>query len=173
MHSILPLLRGEPDSVPRDALFLERERHANVRHDNQSYPVRAIRTREFLYLRNLRPDRWPAGDPDVLYVHERPFGDVDTTRIKDVLLAHREDPAFAPYIARIFGKRPAEELYDLRRDPDQLTNVAGDPQYAETLTKLRGRVERWMRDTGDPRVDPTYDGFDAFPYYGKPSKARD
>jgi arylsulfatase A-like enzyme len=173
MHSILPLLRGEPDSVPRDALFLERERHANVRHDNQSYPVRAIRTREFLYLRNLRPDRWPAGDPDVLYVHERPFGDVDTTRIKDVLLAHREDPAFAPYIARIFGKRPAEELYDLRRDPDQLTNVAGNPQYAETLATLRGRVERWMRDTGDPRVDPTYDGFDAFPYYGKPSKARD
>jgi hypothetical protein len=154
-------------------VFLERERHANVRHDNQSYPVRAIRTQGFLYLRNLRPDRWPAGDPDVLYVHERPFGDVDTTRIKDVLLAHRDDPAFAPAISRIFGKRPAEELYDLRRDPDQLTNVAADPAYATTLRELRGRVDRWMRETGDPRVDPAYDGFDAFPYHGKPSKARD
>lgn len=173
MHSLLPLLRGEADPAPRDAVFIERERHANVRHDNQSYPVRAIRTRDFLYLRNLRPDRWPAGDPDVLYVHERPFGDVDTTRVKDVLLAHREDPAFAPYIARIFGRRPAEELYDLRRDPDQLTNVASDPHYAAALQTLRGRVDRWMRDTGDPRVDPAYDGFDAFPYYGKPSKARD
>ena len=41
----------------QQAIFIERERHANVRHDNQSYPIRAIRTRDFLYIRNLRPDR--------------------------------------------------------------------------------------------------------------------
>jgi len=170
MRSIKSLLTGRPDPAPRDAVFIERERHANVRRDNLSYPVRAVRTRDFLYLRNLRPDRWPAGDPDVLFIHGRPFGDVDTTGVKDFLLAHQNDPAYAAHIARIFGKRPAEELYDLRQDPHQLTNVAARPEYAGALRELRARVDGWMRSTGDPRVDPAYDGWDHFPYLGKASR---
>jgi arylsulfatase A-like enzyme len=173
MHSIKNLLLGEPDAAQRDAVFIERERHANVRHDNMSYPVRAVRTRDFLYLRNLRPDRWPAGDPDVLFLHGRPFGDVDTTMGKNFLLAHQNDPAYAKHIALIFGKRPAEELYDLRNDPHQLTNVAAKPEYADALKEHRARVDAWMKQTHDPRVDPTYDGWDKFPYYGKASKEKE
>jgi arylsulfatase A-like enzyme len=167
MHSIRNLLLGKPENVSRDAVFIERERHANVRHDNQSYPVRAIRTRDFLYLRNLRPDRWPAGDPDVLFLHGRPFGDVDTTGVKDFLLAHQNDPAYAKHIALIFGKRPAEELYDLRNDPNQLTNVAAKREYADAIKQLRTRVDDWMKETHDPRVDSAYDAWDRFPYHGK------
>lgn len=170
MHSIRPLLFGQADPVPRDAVFMERERHANVRHDNQSYPVRAVRTRDFLYIHNLRPDRWPAGDPDVLFLHGRPYGDVDTTRGKDFLLAHATDPAVAKQFALIFGRRPAEELYDLRTDPAQIHNVAGDAKYAPDLAKLRDRVNAWMQQTNDPRVDPANDDWDHFPYYGKPPK---
>ena len=170
LHSIRNLLLGKADSFPRDAVFIERERHANVRHESQSYPVRAIRTRDFLYLHNLRPDRWPAGDPDVLFLHGRPYGDVDTTGVKDFLLAHQNDPAHARHIALIFGKRPAEELYDLRNDPQQLTNVAFKPEYADALKAHRARVDEWMKQTHDPRVDPAYDGWDTFPYYGKSSR---
>jgi arylsulfatase A-like enzyme len=173
MRSFKNLLLGQPDATPRDAVFMERERHADVRKDHLSYPIRAIRTKEFLYLRNLRPDRWPAGDPDVFFLHGRPFGDVDTTLVKDVLLARQNDPAFAKFTALIFGKRPAEELYDLAKDPHQLTNIAAQPAYATALAQLRGRVDRWMRDTADPRVDPAYDGWDQFPYYGKPTQARE
>lgn len=173
MRSIKNLLLGQADSAPRDAVFIERERHANVRRDNLSYPVRAVRTRDFLYLRNLRPDRWPAGDPDVLFLSGRPFGDVDTTAVKDYLLTHQDDPACAKYIALIFGKRPAEELYDLRVDPAQLTNVAGKPEYAAALDRHRARVDAWMKQTQDPRLDPACNDWDAFPYYGKASKARE
>ncbi len=171
MRSIKNILLGEMDGVRRDSVFLERERHANVRRDNLSYPVRAIRTREFLYIRNLRPDRWPAGDPDVFFIHERPYGDVDTTRVKDFLLRHFEDPVYAKQVALIFGKRPAEELYDLVKDPHQLVNLAGDAQYKMALGDLRSRVDLWMKETGDPRLDPNYNGWDTFPYYGKSSKA--
>ena len=146
---------------------IERERHANVRHDNQSYPVRAVRTRDFLYLRNLRPDRWPAGDPDVLFLHGRPYGDVDTTSVKDYLLAHQTDPAYAKHIGLIFGKRPAEELYDLKNDPNQLTNIADQPEDADALNQHRARVDEWMKQTNDPRIDPANDDWDHFPYYGK------
>ena len=167
MHSIKNLLLGNPDSAQRDAIFIERERHANVRTNNLSYPVRAVRTRDYLYLRNLRPDRWPAGDPDVFFIHGRPFGDVDTSRTKDFLLTHQSNPAYAIYTALIFGKRPAEELYDLHSDPNQLTNVVNQPVYADALKQLRARVDEWMKLTHDPRIDPAYDGFDTFPYYGK------
>jgi len=167
MHSIRNLMLGKPDAFQRDAVFIERERHANVRKDNRSYPIRAVRTRDFLYLRNLRPDRWPAGDPDVLFLHGRPYGDVDTTGVKDFLLAHQNEPAYARYMALIFGKRPAEEFYDLRRDPHQLTNVADKPDYQETIQQHRLRVDEWMKETHDSRLDPSYDGWDNFPYYGK------
>lgn len=170
MRSIQNLLLEQPDRASRDAVFIERERHANVRNDNLSYPVRGVRTRDFLYLHNLRPDRWPMGDPDVLFIHGRPFGDVDTTRVKDFLLAHQNEPAYARHFALIFAKRPTEELYDLRKDPDQITNVAAAPAYAKDLQQLRTRVEQWMRQTGDPRCKADYDGWDKFPYYGKPSK---
>lgn len=170
LRGIKSLLLGEASAAPRDAAFIERERHANVRHDNQSYPCRAVRTRDFLYIRNLRPDRWPAGDPDVLFLHGRPFGDVDTTRGKDFLLAHRDDPAVAKQFALIFGKRPAEELYDLRSDPAQIQNVAAEAKYADTLRQLRARVDVWMKETHDLRVDPANDDWDRFPYYGKATK---
>ena len=173
MHSIMNLMLGKPDAFKRDAVFIERERHANVRQHNMSYPVRAVRTPEFLYLRNLRPDRWPAGDPDVLFIHGRPYGDVDTTKVKDFLLAHQNHPAYAKHISLIFGKRPAEELYDLRSDPHQLTNVAAKPEYANALKHHRARVDEWMKQTNDPRVDPTNDDWDKFPYYGKASKVKE
>lgn len=171
LPSLKPLLLGERETQPRDAVFIERERHADVRHNHLGYPVRAVRTKDFLYVRNLRPERWPMGDPDVFFVHGRPYGDVDTTLVKDVLLQHLTDPAFAGFIALTFARRPAEELYDLRSDPDQLRNVAAQPRYADDLRQLRARVDGWMQATGDPRVDPAYDGFDRFPYLGAPPKA--
>jgi hypothetical protein len=169
MRSLTGLLRGEA-APNRDAAFIERERHADVRNGHLSYPMRAVRTRDFLYIRNVRPDRWPAGDPDNLFLHGRPFGDVDTIATKDFLLAHQKDDLGRPFFARIFGKRPLEELYDLRKDPHQLSNVAANPTYAAELAAHRARVDAWMRDTHDPRLDPAYDAWDKFPYYGKAPK---
>lgn len=166
-NSIKGILLDQPGAHHNDCVFIERERHANVRRDNLSYPIRGVRTKDFLYLRNLRPDRWPAGDPDVLFLHGRPFGDVDTTRTKDFLLAHQHDQQIAPFTKRIFDKRPAEELYDLRSDPHQLNNVASQRGYATDIVALRKRVDDWMHQTMDPRIDPEYDAWDKYPYYGK------
>ena len=60
----------------RGEVFIERERHANVRKGDLSYPVRAVRTDDWLYIRNMRPERWPAGDPQ-MYVAVGPYGDID------------------------------------------------------------------------------------------------
>jgi len=166
-RSLRPLLRGEPQSG-RDRVFIERERHANVRRGDLSYPVRAIRTKDYLYVRNFRPDRWPAGDPEQ-YVAVGPFGDIDGGPAKSVLLDRRTDPAIASFFQQATAKRPAEELYDLRRDPHQVNNVAGAREHQAAQRRLREELDRWMRTTGDPRATADDDRWDRFPYYGPPA----
>ncbi len=134
-----------------------------------SYPSRAIRTREHLYIRNLRADRWPAGDP-VLYHSVGPFGDIDDGPSKQLLLRSSE-AAYAMYRQHAMDKRPAEELYELARDPGQLHNMAADAGQAVTLHRLRNRLDQWMRATGDPRATSDDDRFDRYPYYGPPVAA--
>jgi hypothetical protein len=56
-------------------------------------------------------------------------------------------------------------------DPHQLRNVAARAAYADIRRGLRERVERWMRETGDPRVDTTYDGWDEMTYFGPPLRS--
>ena len=167
-RTLVPLLRGESQSG-RDRVFIERERHANVRRSDLSYPVRAIRTKDYMYIRNFRPDRWPAGDPEK-YFSVGPFGDIDGGPSKSLLLDRRTDSAIARFFQLATAQRGAEELYDLRNDPHQLENVVGLAAHREAQQRLRGELDRWLRETGDPRVTEDDDRWDRFPYYGAPAK---
>jgi len=144
---------------------VERERHANVRRGDLSFPARAVRNREFLYIRNLRPDRWPAGDPE-LYHSVGPFGDCDDGPTKQRILAQRNEKHFE----LCFGKRPAEELYDIKKDPWQMRNVAGEAGYGDAKRKMRALLDRWMRETVDPRATSDDDRWDRYPYFGAPAR---
>jgi len=166
-RSVLSLLSGKRQHG-RDMVFVERERHANVRKGDLSYPSRAVRTKDFLYIRNFRPDRWPAGDPEK-WKSVGPFGDCDGSPSKDLILAHRDDPQIARYFQLSFGKRPAEELYEVTKDPHQILNVADRPEYAAAKKKLRRTLDKWMKDTKDPRATSNDDRWDHYPYFGAPA----
>lgn len=141
-----------------------------MRTGDLNYPIRRIRTAEFLYLENLRPDRWPAGDPQ-LHWAVGPYGDVDNLPTKAFILAHADEPAVKPFYNFSFAKRPAEELYDLRTDPNQLVNVAGRAEYAAAKRRLRERDSfARLRETDGPRVDPDDNRFDKYPYFGRKIK---
>ncbi len=66
-----------------------------------------------------------------------------------------------------FGKRPAEELYDCRKDPEQLVNVAEDPDYTEVKSELSALLLEQLEITRDPRVVGGADLFDQVPYLGQ------
>jgi uncharacterized sulfatase len=169
-HSFLDLLTGKA-TVGRDRVFVERERHANVRRGNLGYPCRAIRTRDFLYIRNFHPERWPAGDPQV-WKAVGPFGDIDGGPSKDVVLKGREEKELGRFFQLACGKRPPEELYEVRRDPYDLTNLADRPDYAQTKRTLQEALNAWMRATNDPRARAEDDRWDHYPYFGsEPKKA--
>jgi arylsulfatase A-like enzyme len=170
-RSLLPLVDGRRvDAASWDRVFIERERHANVRRGDLSYPVRAIRTSEYLYVRNYRPDRWPAGDPE-LHFAVGPFGDIDDGPTKQLLLNRRADAGIKRFFDLATAKRPADELFDLKKDPAQLLNVAREPAYATALARMRKELDAWQRATGDPRIAGDDDRWDRYPYYGAPAKS--
>jgi arylsulfatase A-like enzyme len=169
--SFLDVMTGNRDGPARDHVFIERERHANVRAGNLSYPIRGVRTKDYLLLLNLRPERWPAGDP-TMYFAVGPYGDVDESPAKQAILQHATEPKMKRFYNLSFGQRPDVELFDLQNDPAQLTNVAGKPEYASTRAELTWQIHEWMKQTHDPRVDPGYDGWDKFPYFGSKPKEK-
>lgn len=164
-QSLLPALSGT--AAPREFVVIERERHASAREGNLAYPVRALRTDRWLYIRNFFPERWPAGDPDFASGKQGAFGDIDAGPTKTQLLANRDRPGFAEAFQLATGKRPKEELYDLDSDPYSLTNLTDDPGRAVVRIRLREQLRKWMLRTGDPRaVDPRTDFWDKVEYFG-------
>lgn len=142
-----------------------RERHVgDARAGNKPYPQRALRTKDFLYIRNFEPDRYPMGDPKAVTADTAPtakelenttfvaFADMDASPTKAWLVAHRNDPQWKWHYDYAFAKRPAEELYDLRNDPDQVKNVAGDKNYETTRKAMAERLMNILTAAGDPRV---------------------
>ena len=75
------------------------------------------------------------------------------------------DPTVRPYFLRSFGRRPAEEFYDLEKDPHQLHNLAGQKKYAAVMLELRHRMEVYLRETGDPRMRGETP-WDEYPFFG-------
>jgi len=123
-RSLVPAVRGDTRDV-NHAVYAELTYHAA--YD----PQRAIRTRRHKYIR-----RWGGRDLPVL-------PNIDDSPSKDILLHHglAEMP------------RPREELYDLLFDPNEAHNLAESPDHANALAMLRGGLETWMEDTGDPLLD--------------------
>jgi N-sulfoglucosamine sulfohydrolase len=170
-RSFLDLLQGSGPDRDRDKVFVERERHAHVRLGNLSYPSRAVRTKDFLYIRNFRPDRWPAGDPGLVFA-VGPYGDCDGSPSKDYILANKESDAVRTTFRSGFEKRPEEELYDVKKDSHQMHNVAAEPGYASARARLRALLDGWLKSTGDPRATVDDNRWDQYPYFGDPAQRR-
>jgi N-sulfoglucosamine sulfohydrolase len=164
-NSFLNILTSKQAGVvdpARDVMIVAKERHDLGRPHDQGYPVRAIRSRQFLYVRNFEPDRWPAGNPETGYRN------VDDSPTKQFLLA-----GFDEYYRMSFGKRPGEELYDIVADPDCVHNLANDPKYAKVKRELAERMYTTLREQGDPRLNGRADFFDTIRYTGPRKHAYD
>jgi arylsulfatase A-like enzyme len=187
-RSFMNVLRSEQSGQVdpgRTFVVTGRERHvAAAREDNLPYPHRAIRTKEYLYVRNFAPDRWPMGSPKAAAEANLPtavqlehntlaaFADMDASPTKAWLVYQRDKAEWKWHYDYAFGKRPAEQLFDLRSDPDQTKNVADDPAYAEAKKDLSTRLMKILTDAADPRV--TGDGmtFEKPPYSGLPEEGK-
>lgn len=123
-QSFLPLLTDKK-YYPRDQLFAE-----ITWHDRYN-PVRAIRTKQYKYIRSF----WHLPS---IYLTDDVFVSRAGREIREQFQS---------------GRRPYEELYDLDSDPYETTNLADDPAYEHVCKQLQGRLIQWMENTNDPLLD--------------------
>jgi N-sulfoglucosamine sulfohydrolase len=164
-RSLIPTLQsGEEGRVDaeRDFIVFGRERHVPAQRmpSMEGYPARAIRTDKWLLVLNLESGRWPAGVPEGASHPIGQHADCDNGPTKSVIM----NDVASKYYALCFGKRGAVEFYDCEKDGDQVNNLAGEPQNAETIAGLRKRLAEYLRRTGDPRFTDAPVEFDGYPY---------
>ncbi len=174
--SLLNILKsskgGIVDAENRSFVLHGKERHVPGQEENMGgYPVRAIRNHDFLYIRNFEPERWPSGTPDYLEA-AIPYcwlGDCDNGPTKTYMVENKEKDGLHETLWNLsFGKRPAEELYDCNKDPEQMVNLAANPAYQEIRAKLSAQLLEQLELTADPRSASIEDfDFDAVPYLGQ------
>lgn len=166
-HSLGKILSSDQQGrieTERDFIVTARERHALVRKGGLGYPGRSIRTDDFLYIHNITPDRWPAGDPPL-------FGDIDLhmlhkpTPTKEYMMEFKDRKAVWHLYEMAFLKRPEEELFDLRADPYQMKNVADDPAYQTQKEALKAQMQAYLVETEDPRALGQPALWDDYHYY--------
>ncbi|MBA62837.1 MAG: hypothetical protein CMJ76_10785 [Planctomycetaceae bacterium] len=151
-----------------EAAFIAMERHDGCRAGGKGYPCRAIRTKEFLYIYNFEPSRWPSGSPDKrMCARSIPYGEIDQSPTKTYMMENRSLMEIGRLAEFAFGKRPQEELYAVNKDAHQMRNLAGRAGYIKKQAMLREKLFTHLRDTKDPRVVGGPVLWDYYPYYGK------
>ena len=166
--SIWPTLKSDKQGLvdeSRDHVLIGRERHvARARAGELPYPQRALRTKDFLFVINFKPERYPLGDhygldgakeADVNQLTNNTFvtiPDEDAGPTKAWIVSNRKDPKVKFFFDHAYGKRPREELYDLRKDPHQMRNAAADLKYKDQVNKLRDQLMGGLSSTNDPRL---------------------
>jgi arylsulfatase A-like enzyme len=163
-RSIVPILKSDKSGwiENRNIMLVGKERHDIGRPNDLGYPVRAIRTPEYLYVHNFHPDRWPAGNP------ETDFGNVDPSPSKDVIKS-----LVGHYYDLSLGKRLPDELYDLKLDPECVNNLAEDLAHGTIVENLRYQMMDMLKKDEDPRALGHEEVFDTYTYQGGRAKAYD
>ena len=119
--SLTPMIRGKKDEI-HDAIFTELTYHRVYE------PLRCIRTERWKYIRRFDftargPDNSDPRSPGAhLWVRHGWYD----------------------------KKQDEEELYNLILDPHEMINLVGSPGVEDIRQDLRDRLERWMKETGDP-----------------------
>lgn len=149
----------------RSYAFSGKERHTVCREGDLPYPQRAVRDRRFLYIRNLEPDRWPAGSPTMKSSHGWEYGDIDLSPSLTYLKENKNKPEVENLFTFATGKRPYEELFDIVNDPACLHNLIDDKSFELDRVRLSEVLNNYLVKTEDPRAITGKSAWDDYPYY--------
>ena len=157
--TLLPQIKAERSGQidPRRTFTLSgMEKHV------YSYPARSLRTADFLFIANWNPNEWDTG----VVAGENPKYDfaktpwptepgafsynIDPSPTKQFLRLNQKDSKRWSELA--FSPKPSEELYDLKRDPQQLINLSDSAEYSQTKERLRRQLTAELIRSNDPRA---------------------
>jgi uncharacterized sulfatase len=137
-RSFMPVLTGAA-SEHRDRVFASHSGDGNINF----YPARSVRLGNWKYIRNL--------DSSLEFHTHIDLRPQDTNYFPSWVEHAKTDKSIASLIEQYYH-RPAEELYDLSNDPDELKNLASDPAHAADLTRVRAALDEWMKSSHDDGI---------------------
>ena len=131
-QSFVPILKN-PKAAMRQLVFSEHNWHVYKNHE------RMVRFGDFVYIKNNYPNQ-----PNLCY-------ESDTTYPagEELWKAHAAGKTTAQQQQVFANPCPEEELFKISKDPNQLTNLSGNPEYAEILEHARQSLANWTEETGD------------------------
>ncbi|MCF8378716.1 MAG: sulfatase [Bacteroidales bacterium] len=186
--SIVNTLKSKKQAVVDETkkyIFAGRERHSSSRYLNWGYPQRVIRSKDFLLIWNMKPDRWPAGDPQAIldgtidelaplygiddkgkHVSDWAFTDIDASPTKSFIIENREDEEIQPIFDASVALRPEYEFFELQSDPYCMHNLAGNPAYSVQENEMKEALLSELKKSQDARiVGPVTEIFDSYLRY--------
>lgn len=186
--SIVKILESPKSGIvdkSKKYVYAGRERHSSSRWDNLGYPQRAIRSSQYLLIWNMKPELWPAGDPQAIkpgsggellpmygidgdgkHHPEWAFTDVDASPSKSFLVENHAKDNVHFYFDVAFAKRPEYELYDVVNDPFCLDNMYGKEGFVSLGEEMKSELEKELVKSQDPRVvGPDKEVFESYIRY--------
>ncbi len=126
---------GAQKAPPRKYIYAAKDRM-----DPALDTHRAIRDKRFKYIKNYQPQK--------PYVQFLPYR--DQMPLMQELLRMDKTGELTGIPAIWFSKtKPVDEFYDTRNDPHEVNNLAGDPEYAETLSEMKMELAKWETACND------------------------
>jgi len=152
-RSLLPLIKGETKTHRDQAYFLFNNRVKEGKPDTH-FSERAVTDGHFKFIWNLTPEN--------LYSVNITTCDLtgearktDFGLIYPSMIDRMERDTHAQAMVNRLRSRPQYQLYDLKKDPYELTNLADKPEHSERIEKFKADLQGWMKEQGDDgHVDP-------------------
>ncbi|KAJ5212410.1 Alkaline phosphatase-like alpha/beta/alpha [Penicillium cinerascens] len=135
-RSLLPILSESSQLDAWSRVF-----GSHTFHEITNYwPTRFMRNRRFKYHRNIA---WRLDFPFAADIYgSLTWEDIRNSDASPKMIGSRP--------LKDYFFRPAEELYDIQADPNEVKNLAKDPEYQQVLDEMRAATEVWQRRTEDP-----------------------
>lgn len=134
--SWIPIL-GQPDAAHWETIFA-----SHTFHEIQMYyPMRVVRDGDYKLIWNI--------------AHGLPYPFASDLWAASTWQAQWEKGKDANYGNKTVGEyvnRPAFELFDMKKDPNETTNLAENPEYAEVLKRYQETLKSFQKQMGDPWI---------------------
>ena len=127
---------GTKADPPRQYAFGARDRC-----DETVFRIRTVRDARYRYIRNFMPER--------PFLQLNRYKERSYPMIPLMRKLHEEGKLTPVQAVLMAAKRPAEELYDLEKDPYEIRNLADSPEHQDVLKRLRAALEQWIDESGD------------------------
>ncbi|MGQ7868736.1 sulfatase family protein [Sunxiuqinia sp. sy24] len=138
--SFLPVLLGEKDTHREYAYFM----HNNV-PEGPAYPIRSVTDGKYHYIRNLSPEN--------LYIERHLMARMPLNKYwPSWVFDASDDPEILDLVTR-YQKRPAEELYNMVDDPNEMQNLSNQKDVSGIQKKLSKELDKWLKEQGDPGAE--------------------